>query len=112
MGAYDNESWREDWTPKPVWRDSEHARKEEIYVIIDPTTESKVFEMTYPRGSVGTYTNWTCPPDSELRGGGGDYWTSYFTDTDGYLECYFAYNVMFRPGFDFVNGGKLPFLAG
>ncbi len=68
--------------------------------------------MTYPRGSVGTYTNWTCPPDSELRGGGGDYWTAYFTDTDGYDELYFAFNVMWRPGFDFVNGGKLPFLAG
>ena len=114
LGAYDNATWRADWNPNPIWRDSEHARKEEIYIIEDPTTGSKVFEMTYPKGSVGTYTNWTCDPDNlkELRPGGGDYWTSYFTDTPGYDEIYFSYNVMFRPGFDFVEGGKIPFVAG
>jgi chitodextrinase len=112
LGAYDNATWRKDWNPNPVWRDSEHARHEDIYIIEDPTTGSKVLELTFPEGSVGTYTNWTCGEPSELRAGGGDYWTSPFTATAGYDELYFAYNVMFRPGFDFVKGGKLPFLAG
>lgn len=112
LGAYDRATWIEDWSPRPVWRDSEDARKEDIYIIEDPLTNSKCLEMTYVKGSVGTYTTWTCSAEPELRPGGGEYWTGMITDGPGYDEVYFSYNVMFKPGFDFVKGGKLPFVAG
>jgi len=111
-GHYDRDSWIRDWHPWPLWRDSENARHEKIQVVPDPLSGSLALECVYPEGSIGSTPNMSCSEVPRAHPGGGEYFTAYFADSMGYDEVYFSYNVMFKPGFDFVKGGKLPFVAG
>lgn len=112
LGAYDRETWMNDWNPQPPWRDSENIRGEDIYIKEVPNHNTQALELTFPKGSVSTAAGYTCSAEPIFTPGGGDYWTSYFTNNGGYDEVYFSYNVMFRPGFDFAKGGNCHLLQG
>jgi chitodextrinase len=89
-GYYARGEWSRDWN-SPPWEnglDRTQILNEE---------GSRVMKFNYPQG--------TYAPDN-----GGAQWLSNFGP--GYEEVYFSYNVMFRPGFEWVLGGKLPGLGG
>lgn len=62
---------------------------------------NRFVRVQYPRGGVG-------------NGQGGAQWATEFQRFRGrtYDEMYVSYRLRFRPGFDFVLGGKLPGLMG
>ncbi len=90
LGAYDREQWKSDWN-RPDWENG-LSRTEILDVHGD-----HAMKFNYPEGSVS-------PMD------GGAQWLSNFGP--GHEEVYFSFNVMFRPGFEWVLGGKLPGLGG
>lgn len=61
-------------------------------------------------GGTGSALRVRYPAGGEGPGEGGAQWIVEFDE--GYEEAYLSYRVMFREGFDFVRGGKLPGLAG
>ncbi len=90
QGAYLRGEWMNDWN-NPPW---ENGLDRTQIVQVDG---SRVMKFNYPAGTIS--------PDN-----GGGQWLSNFGP--GHEEVYFSYNVMFRPGFEWVLGGKLPGLGG
>lgn len=93
-GDYVAEEWMEDWN-YPSWSDRQ-VSPEIISTQSDGST-SKYMRYHFPEGAVGP---------SE---GGGQWLTKI---EDGIEELYFSYNIRFKPGFDWVGGGKVPGLRG
>jgi len=89
-GYYTRGEWSRDWN-SPPWENGLERTQ------ILQQDESRLMKFNYPSG---TYS-----PDN-----GGAQWLSNFGS--GHEEVYFSYNVMFRPGFEWVLGGKLPGLGG
>ena len=105
---YTTALWNSDWN-NPGWRDSDHrwpgwwAGKLKDSIVIDPVTSSKVMKFSFEDTIADGY-------DGQTGFRGGDTW-----DTDLGVEpkeVYFTYNVMWRPGFDMTNAGKMPALRG
>lgn len=96
LGPYDHAEWVEDWfavgsTGGSIWEN----RQGECEIIA--YDGNPCMRATYPMGSVG--------PSA-----GGFQWQPLIES--GHSEIYFSYNVLFRPGFDWVQGGKLPGVGG
>jgi len=89
-GTYETEQWKNDWN-RPEWENGLSRTQ------VVEEKGNRVMKFNYPKGSV-----------SPMNGGG--QWLSNFGA--GQEEVYFSYNVMFKPGFKWVLGGKLPGLGG
>ncbi len=89
-GLYNHNEWRRDWNSPP------YSNGLEKTYILKTGDGNRVMQWNYPKGSVG-------PTD------GGAQWEAPFTGQD---EVYLSYNIKFKPGFDWVEGGKLPGLGG
>ena len=94
VGDYLNSEWKEDWN-YPEWSDRQIPP--EILLNGDVENGTKVMRWNFPEGSVGP---------SE---GGGQWLTPLYSS---YNELYFSYRVKFKPGFEWVLGGKLPGVIG
>ncbi|NJK93860.1 MAG: fibronectin type III domain-containing protein [Bacteroidales bacterium] len=68
----------------------------EILENVDPSNTTKIMRSHFPRGTYGTASGFSM--EGELRG--------------NYDEIYLTYNVRFKEGFQFVDGGKFPGLGG
>jgi len=68
----------------------------EIIDNTDYTNSSKVLRSHFPKGKYGTSSGFCL--EGELKG--------------NYDELYLTYNIRFKEGFNFVDGGKLPGLSG
>ncbi len=85
-GLYDQDEWRSDWNSPAYYNGMDKTQ------IVDCPDGNRVMKWNYPKGSVG--------PSA-----GGGQWEAPFTGQD---EVYMSYNIKFRPGFNWVEGGKLP----
>jgi hypothetical protein len=94
IGNYLDNEWREDWN-NPPWSD----RIVPIDVIQnqDSVNGSKVLKWYFPQGGVGP------------RACGGQWLTDLGRDYD---ELYLSYKIKFKPGFEWVLGGKIHGLLG
>ncbi len=90
-GLYNITEWREDWN------NPDYANGLDKTYIIKTSDGNKVMQWNYPKGSVG-------PTE-----GGGQFNPPNNANAD---EVYMSYNIKFKPGFDWVLGGKLPGLMG
>lgn len=90
IGTYIESEWSRDWD-KPSWKDG--LRNIEVA----KSDDGNAMKFNYPKGSWDPYL-------------GGGQWLAPFEK--GLEEVYFSYNVMFKPGFEWVLGGKLPGLGG
>ncbi len=90
-GVYDPNEWKRDWGSPAYANNLEHT-----YIV---TTDggNKAMKWVYPKGSVG--------PSQ----GGGQFEYVIHPGTD---EIYMSYNIKFKPGFNWAQGGKLPGLRG
>ncbi len=89
-GLYRKDQWRKDWNSPP------YANGLERIDIITTEDGNKVMQWNFPEGSVGPVM-------------GGGQWEAPFP---GKVEVYMSYNIKFKPGFKWVQGGKLPGLGG
>ncbi len=89
-GLYNHAEWAQDFN-NPAF-----ANGLDKTVIVNTADASRVMQWNYPKGSVG--------PSQ-----GGGQWEAPFTPQD---EVYMSYNIKFKPGFDWAQGGKLPGLRG
>ncbi len=89
-GLYNHGEWQGDWNSPPYSNGLEKTK------IVDLGNGDRAMQWNYPKGSVG--------PSQ-----GGGQWEAPFTGQD---EVYLSYNIKFKPGFDWVEGGKLPGLGG
>ncbi len=93
-GVYTRAQLDSDWA-NPPW--SVGVREGRVAIVDGADAYAgRSLRVSYPRGTVGL-------------GGGGASWPFLFGARD---EVYCAYRFQFRPGFEFVRGGKLPGLAG
>ena len=90
VGQYSESDWKRDWN-NPSWSNG----LEKTYIV--DVYGDHAMKFNYPTGCVGP------------SAGGGQWWAPL---GPGHDEVYFSYNMMFRPGFDWVKGGKLPGLGG
>lgn len=90
VGSYNQSEWYRDWN-SPTWHNGLDNME------IDQVEGNKVLKFNYPMGSVGPHE-------------GGAQWLASFSG--GLEEVYFSYNLMFKPDFEWVLGGKLPGLGG
>jgi chitodextrinase len=90
LGLLNIDEWKKDWN-YPQYTNG--VDKTEI---ID-MDGNHVMKFNYPFNSRGP-------------SGGGGQWLSDFGN--GHEEVYFSWNMMFKPGFEWVLGGKLPGLGG
>ncbi len=90
IGLYDRSEWSRDWN-NPSWENG--LNKTEIADV----NGERVMKFNYPKGSWDPFD-------------GGAQWLSPFSK--GQEEVYFSYNIMFKPGFEWVLGGKMPGLGG
>ncbi len=90
LGLYSEEDWKRDWN-YPRW----YNGLDKTYII--DVYGDRAMKFNFPMGCVGA------------SAGGGQWWAPL---GPGHEEVYFSYNMMFRPGFDWVMGGKLPGLGG
>ncbi|HYW96152.1 MAG TPA: fibronectin type III domain-containing protein [Bacteroidales bacterium] len=90
-GLYDYNEWKQDWN-SPAYSNG----LDRTY-IVKTDAGSKVLQWNYPKGCVGSSS------------GGGQFEPENNAGAD---EIYMSYNIKFRPGFDWVLGGKLPGLKG
>ena len=90
-GLYNAAQWKADWN-NPSFSNG----LDKTYIILS-ADGNKSMQWNYPAGSVG-------PTD-----GGGQFEPEI---VDKYDEIYFSYNLKFKPGFEWVLGGKLPGLTG
>ena len=89
-GLYNKNQWKADWN-SPAYENG----LDKTY-IIETDDGNRVMQLNLPKGSVGPTA-------------GGIQWEAPFK---GQTEVYLSYNVMFKPGFNWVMGGKLPGLGG
>jgi hypothetical protein len=100
-----------DWNGA-TWRNSDHrwpecwAAKEELkdWIVIDPLSGSKVIRFSMDDDVCDGY-------DGQGSFRGGDSWMAYFDEPEP-KEVYFSYNIMFKPGFEWSQGGKMPGVSG
>jgi hypothetical protein len=94
VGAYTTGKLAEDWNSPPWNRGISNGR----VTVIDGSDayKGKSLRISYPTGAVGMSS-------------GGAGWR---TQIGSYDTLSFSYRVRFKPGFDFVRGGKLPGLGG
>jgi chitodextrinase len=90
VGLYTEDLVRADWN-NPPWI----AGADKTYIVDLYGDHAMKFNIP-----AGTTNSWL---------GGGEWWAPL---PPGIEELYFSYNVMFRPGFDWRMGGKLPGLGG
>ncbi|HYW95633.1 MAG TPA: fibronectin type III domain-containing protein [Bacteroidales bacterium] len=90
-GVYRYIEWKRDWNA-PAYVNN----LEQTYIVASGEG-NKAMKWVFPKGSVG--------PGS----GGGQFEAPIETEVD---EVYMSYNIKFRPGFEWVRGGKLPGLKG
>lgn len=93
-GPYDYDEWSEDWD-YPSWANRQVVP--DIITSADPENSSKVMRFHFPEGSIG-------PAE------GGGQW--YKTLNEPFHELYFSYRIKFKPGFQWVLGGKIPGVRG
>jgi hypothetical protein len=104
---YITELWSSDFN-NATWRDSDHRwpawweGKYQDSILIDPETGSKVIKFSHDDIIVDGYAG-TGPRC-------GDYWQ--FSIGNGINEVYYSYNIKFRPGWIWNEGGKLSGLYG
>ena len=91
-GLYNSSEWREDWN-SPAYANG----LDKTYIVTEPDG-NKVMKWNYPKGSVS------------VRVSGAVSLNRPFASNPD--EIYLSYNIKFRPGFDWVEGGKLPGLRG
>lgn len=95
LGPYVYNEFLNDW--KEVW--SEAYKPEDGLLHItendDPEQGSKVFRLNLTEGSFA---------GSGIPSGG--YWDAWLDKS--YDEIYFSYRIKFKPGFEWVHGGKIP----
>ncbi len=94
LGNYRESEWENDWN-FPAW--SEGDIPPEIITSGDMENDTRVMRWHFPEGSLG--------PSQ----GGGQWYTELNSAFD---ELYFSYKVRFKPGFNWVLGGKIPGLRG
>ena len=90
-GVYRHNEWKQDWNSPSFVNNLEHT------YIVKTGEDNQAMKWVYPKGSVG--------PEQ----GGGQFEATFGTRAD---EIYMSYNLQFRPGFNWVLGGKLPGLKG
>ncbi len=95
IGDYVFQEWNRDWL-NPPWNNRQ-STLDITQDYTDNANPTKVMKMYYPANSLGP---------SE---GGTNYWTNLSAKYD---EMYVSYDVMFMPGFEFQQGGKLPSVRG
>lgn len=93
-GIYNDTEWRRDWL-NPAWSNREVPPV--ITLSENPDNPTKVMQWNFPAGSLGP---------SE----GGGQWETKLGKS--YEELYFSYDILFKEGFDFVLGGKIPGVYG
>ncbi|MBA7511564.1 hypothetical protein ES705_03560 [subsurface metagenome] len=95
VGLYDYDEWSGEWNM--AW-DAWWANSDITY--IEENDNDKVMKWIFPEGSVnGIDQGGKFHPDIPGIGA-------------GYNELYLSYNIMFKPGFDFVISGKIPSMGG
>ncbi|HBL78095.1 MAG: hypothetical protein A2W90_13490 [Bacteroidetes bacterium GWF2_42_66] len=95
LGAYNTTELYADWNNPP----SNVLNTSRSFIAVDTIagTRTKVLHWEYPKGSLSpTY-------------GGGQWETAVGAS---YSEIYFSYDIRFKPGFNFLRGGKIPGLKG
>jgi chitodextrinase len=90
LGTYSESEWKEDWN-HPEW--SNRQVPPEILNDSDIVNGTKVMRWLFPEGSVG-------PAE------GGGQWLAPLNSS--FDELYFSYRIKFKPGFEWVLGGKIP----
>ncbi|KAK9764665.1 hypothetical protein K7432_007651 [Basidiobolus ranarum] len=77
------------------------AKLDRLKVVPDPFENSgeNVFQVSYPKGSYS--------PSGSNKEGGVNFYSQPF-GTNGYQRAILTYEVGFKEGFNFVEGGKLP----
>lgn len=95
LGPYGEDALDAAWS-SPPWNDGVDEGRVAVFEG-DEAWSGRSLRVSYPAGGVGP-------------GEGGGQWKLEFGAS--YPELYCAYRLRFRPGFDFVKGGKLPGLAG
>ena len=99
FGVYRFEEWEKDWNYPGSAAYSESNNTIYIEENTDPEQGSRVMRFILPEGSYA---------GSGIPAGGG--WEAPLMNT--FDEMYFSYRVRFKPGFEWVQGGKLPGLRG
>ncbi len=90
-GLYNVDEWRQDFN-NPAYANG----LDKTYIVTTDGT-NKAMQWNYPKGSVSP------------SNGGGQFEPVNSAMSD---EVYMSYNIKFKPGFDWVLGGKLPGLRG
>ena len=70
----------------------------DVEILSDDASHQKVMRAYYPQGTIHPSNNH------------GFTWYSYFPSK--YEELYFSYDIRFKPGFEWVHGGKIPGMVG
>ena len=94
LGVYQEDEWYRDWN-YPSW--SNRQVPPVIMQNSDSENGTKVMRFNYPQGGVG--------PSQ-----GGGQWNVTFDKP--FEEVYFSYRIKFKPGFEWVLGGKIPGIMG
>ncbi len=95
LGDYRVDEWKADFLNPEFC-----SRQSELDIVknsSDNVNNTKVLQINFPANSLG--------PDE----GGTHWWTSL---NEKYDELYVSYDLMFMPGFEFQDGGKLPSVKG
>jgi hypothetical protein len=93
LGSYTSTDFVPDWNMQ-----AGSSPNGNVQIINDDATHKSVMRANYPKGTIG-------PTSSH-----GFTWYSWFS-TKG-EEIYFSYDVRFKPGFEWVLGGKIPGVVG
>jgi hypothetical protein len=93
LGIYTEEQLNQEWN-SPEWSDGIEERRVSV---VTTDSETRAIAVTYPAHTYGPEKN-------------GAVWKLKFDASYSAVEVHF--DVMFRKGFDFVRGGKLPGLFG
>ncbi len=94
LGPYTKTTWARDWN-NPPWANGVYTG--DRAVITDYNLggrSSRGMKWTFPEGTFSANDNH------------GYQWRTPFGDV--YNECYLTYSILFKPGFEPVQGGKLP----
>ncbi|MBN2215337.1 MAG: fibronectin type III domain-containing protein [Bacteroidales bacterium] len=98
-GVYCFDEWEKDWNYPGTAAYTESDNTVYIEENNDPEQGSNVMRFIFPQGSYA---------GSAITGGGG--WEAPLRNT--FDEIYFSYRIKFKPGFEWVHGGKIPGLMG
>ena len=100
VGFYTKSMTSSDFGVAAPWENGMSEKRLSILTEGSGKTANKFLRVSYPKGGVG--------PSK----GGGQFMLKFANDNEEYQEMYVSYRVRFRPGFNFVKGGKLPGLCG